>query len=1335
MAKYRFPGKALKLNGRRKIRYENWTKNCATEDNYSCQIVRGFKLFREFFGSSEEEGDVDFEGFDADSSCPSKAVCQRLVDLGFATSCKEDKLRGAGQTLDKRISRRKQNLPPTSQDALPLTSNKSEDGPELNLVGTRKKSGRIRKPSRKALEGDGGSEEYKSEGEKDNAVPTELCSSSPKNKKPAPASKSKHEIEITPLGIPSRSTPSPDREGGDRVSRNIALYAETISSTAPSQPTRPTRRSVAEANGRANQAAPALHIQEKIEKILQSPWDGRAKLSTTNKVAPSSNAHSMAVSKNILRKARLNLNKRTLQKIRNPVSVQNLLLQQVEGECHVSIPVSAQNLLLQRVEGECHVSIPVSAQNLLLQQVEELSDGSCGVCQLRGLCEMLHNTSCCQHCASFLTALAEKPPQQELLCLRECGGCQLVGISIEERCKACWLCRALLCCTLPSLLHDRMRKKLPQYLKEKIPTSLARSVYVSEASTGLDSSKMNGKHSINSSHGAPAALPDMVTPMFGSIVDLPGGWKRKTGPEVVVISPSGEKFKSIPKLEEYLQKLGICTDARVLFGGSAPANENVVDKKPHANVGLGEKEEQLFPHPEQVSFHKKKKKKKKKKKHKSRSHSKDEMKLFVGSNGNNNNCVTTTLPGGWIRRTIFRHSSNKAKFDVYVLSPDGRTFRSRKQLSAYFQQIGKVDDITKYFPLFHEKGSPTATSSERTETESSTEPDSSSELLSDTDANDVLSIAGSESEGEATRNEDGDAAKTRAESDKSCIAASSNCEAHQLDVSFASGGDASQEDFVGFDNKCAVVQNEIANIDKCVDNDQNGSPRTEGNSGDISCDNNSSVAVVKTKKASISFKVPFSHYSNEDVCVGNKKDTSVPSGDKQNDTKLLTDEQRCNKENTSIPEICDSKDTTSTDVQKSEVEVPKFKAFQTQHLGNGWSRKIKWSQDGTGKVSFVVTPAGSKIQSNLELQAYFKKEGGSTLDAAKFFPMNLKREDVPEKVAVVPRVCKPKQASVKKDKKKGDVPADVADGRSDVAAPLPVESSGGPRIKRVCRSLEQALGMPRATFPVLEDKENRDVLETESSDSVSYESASTVTSDALALHTTSASHVTPAPHIDSRARKKVKKQAKVYSVTLTATGKVLRKTMWCNKCSGCLVPNCRECVHCLDMIKYGGPGSKKKPCISRSRSNQGKLNLCSKRRCINPRLSVHSSAQQQQSQTAAADPHKLPNPKQAQQQGSSSVRSNTPEVSGPQSTSSLPSVPVLSAAPGKKIPQKVVKRTLKKMAEMQKRAEIEEQEDLADEKWRRQKKDQEKNVFVPQQIVRPVQEMKIVSCKTSVCLL
>jgi len=41
------------------------------------------------------------------------------------------------------------------------------------------------------------------------------------------------------------------------------------------------------------------------------------------------------------------------------------------------------------------------------------------------------------------------------------------------------------------------------------------------------------------------------------------------------------------------------------------------------------------------------------------------------------------------------------------------------------------------------------------------------------------------------------------------------------------------------------------------------------------------------------------------------------------------------------------------------------------------------------------------------------------------------------------------------------------------------------------------------------------------------------------------------------------------------TGKRMTR---CGDCSGCNAVNCRVCVYCLDMKKYGGPGKMKQCC-------------------------------------------------------------------------------------------------------------------------------------------------------------
>ena len=38
----------------------------------------------------------------------------------------------------------------------------------------------------------------------------------------------------------------------------------------------------------------------------------------------------------------------------------------------------------------------------------------------------------------------------------------------------------------------------------------------------------------------------------------------------------------------------------------------------------------------------------------------------------------------------------------------------------------------------------------------------------------------------------------------------------------------------------------------------------------------------------------------------------------------------------------------------------------------------------------------------------------------------------------------------------------------------------------------------------------------------------------------------------------------------------------CGSCSGCCLEDCGECKNCQDMVKFGGPGRKKRCCIRRT---------------------------------------------------------------------------------------------------------------------------------------------------------
>ena len=317
-------------------------------------------------------------------------------------------------------------------------------------------------------------------------------------------------------------------------------------------------------------------------------------------------------------------------------------------------------------------------------------EGKCAVCDITGENFMKFGILFCEMCSSFLDKVSAGP-REVMECLAGKGGeCQVQGLDVEDRCPACWLYRTLTSCSISNILHDHLRKRLPTHLKERVPTSLALCMSLGNATTSTE------KNDELTSHMKRLPLdPGGGGGAFGSVIDLPGGWRRKTGSEVIVMSPSGEKFRSVQKLEEFLKKQGISADARVLFGNSSPAVGRSSETKSKSSSSPSSSG--------------------------SRSRSRNKV-------------VMTMLPGGWIRRIKWRPAGDR--FDTYVCSPDGRTFRSRKELSSYFSVIGKVDDIHKYFPVVTGHSDGSVPSSSDTPGSSSTEPVSSSEPCSEASSDD-----------------------------------------------------------------------------------------------------------------------------------------------------------------------------------------------------------------------------------------------------------------------------------------------------------------------------------------------------------------------------------------------------------------------------------------------------------------------------------------------------------------------------------------------------------------------------------------------------------------------
>ncbi|GAB6024313.1 hypothetical protein CHUAL_009004 [Chamberlinius hualienensis] len=59
-----------------------------------------------------------------------------------------------------------------------------------------------------------------------------------------------------------------------------------------------------------------------------------------------------------------------------------------------------------------------------------------------------------------------------------------------------------------------------------------------------------------------------------------------------------------------------------------------------------------------------------------------------------------------------------------------------------------------------------------------------------------------------------------------------------------------------------------------------------------------------------------------------------------------------------------------------------------------------------------------------------------------------------------------------------------------------------------------------------------------------------------------------------KEKKKVKKRKKIND----GVGKPRKKFVRCGKCEGCLRPDCKICIYCLDMSRYGGKGVLKQAC-------------------------------------------------------------------------------------------------------------------------------------------------------------
>lgn len=206
-----------------------------------------------------QEDENDFIGFD-DRGSKSKKICQRLQQRGYVelaepkhplgSSTKHDHIAG---TAKRKVGRPKN----SSTGALANNIHHSQKGDTVNspeelptqlqetknnLTIVSARSSRILKPIKRLVEDDA---EYNNEWdvedseEDDDDIQVVQQAIATKIKRPVGRPRKSPSL----LGIPSCNIPTPEPEvGGDRVSRNISLYADTISSHATQGVSRLLRR-------------------------------------------------------------------------------------------------------------------------------------------------------------------------------------------------------------------------------------------------------------------------------------------------------------------------------------------------------------------------------------------------------------------------------------------------------------------------------------------------------------------------------------------------------------------------------------------------------------------------------------------------------------------------------------------------------------------------------------------------------------------------------------------------------------------------------------------------------------------------------------------------------------------------------------------------------------------------------------------------------------------------------------------------------------------------------------------------------------------------------------
>uniref|UniRef100_T1J3M7 Histone-lysine N-methyltransferase trithorax n=1 Tax=Strigamia maritima TaxID=126957 RepID=T1J3M7_STRMM len=182
-------------------------------------------------------------------------------------------------------------------------------------------------------------------------------------------------------------------------------------------------------------------VKAKIEKMLRSQWDGRlrkpnGKRSSDEEIAASKQrASTQRRTKNILRKARLQLNKRTLMKLRQPASVRKLSEQFIKDQSEVHASVKLNRF----------PTVTLEPMDAILKQAKSSCCVVCG--QTSNFCLVNEHCGfmCCEYCLKFYTSAVQN--REEFVCENKVvvGVCNMKPNVLGQliNCKYCWLEKCL----------------------------------------------------------------------------------------------------------------------------------------------------------------------------------------------------------------------------------------------------------------------------------------------------------------------------------------------------------------------------------------------------------------------------------------------------------------------------------------------------------------------------------------------------------------------------------------------------------------------------------------------------------------------------------------------------------------------------------------------------------------------------------------------------------------------------------------------------------------------------------------------------------------------------